>query len=218
MSDARPSTAVVAAHDIGLVGGPVDGTTDGPRTDGRHLPGEVGTWMFIFGDMLAFAMLFGIFMHYRSADPELFRTSQLTLTKAYGAINTLLLLTSSLMVVTAVRALRQGHRRVPRLLLAGAIVCGIGFSAVKAVEWGGLLADGHKPASNDFYMVYFMLTGIHFVHLVLGMLALAAMIFLAKRPVLSTTQTALFEGAACFWHMVDLLWMVIFALLFLVHT
>lgn len=184
----------------------------------RHLPGEVGTWIFILGDMAMFAVLFGTYMYYRGDQPELFHASQLTLSKVYGIVNTLLLLTSSLCVVIAVRALRQGDRRLPRMLLAAAIGCGLGFTLSKALEWTALITDDHTPASNDFYTMYFTLTGMHFVHLLLGMAALCGMIYLTRKPRLSGTHVSLFEGAACFWHMVDLLWMVLFALLFLVHT
>jgi nitric oxide reductase NorE protein len=189
-----------------------------PRERVRHLPGEAGTWVFILGDMSVFALLFGILIYYRGKQPHLFHSSQLTLTRGFGVANTLLLLTSSLCVVTAVRAVRAGVRKLPELLLGGALACGLGFTLNKFLEWGGLLSAGHKPATNNFYMYFFVLTGIHFFHLLIGMGVLVALIVLARRPRLSEKQFAFLEGGACFWHMVDLLWIVLFALLYLVHT
>jgi nitric oxide reductase NorE protein len=189
-----------------------------PRTRVRHLPGEVGTWVFILGDMTVFALLFGIFIYYRGKQPALFHSSQLTLHKSFGVINTILLLCSSLFVVTAIRAVRIGLRRLPQYLLAGALVCGLGFTLNKFLEWGGLLSAGHKPATNNFYMYFFVLTGIHFFHLLIGMAVLISLIVLTRKEKLSDKQFAFVEGGACFWHMVDLLWIVLFALLYLVHT
>ena len=99
-----------------------------------------------------------------------------------------------------------------------ALVCGLGFTLNKFLEWGGLLSAGHKPASNNFYMYFFVLTGIHFFHLLIGMSVLVALIVLTRKEKLSERQLAFVEGGACFWHMVDLLWIVLFALLYLVHT
>jgi nitric oxide reductase NorE protein len=184
----------------------------------RHLPGEVGTWVFILGDMSVFALLFGIFIYYRGKQPHLFHDSQLTLHRGFGVANTLLLLTSSLCVVTAVRAVRAGVRKLPQILFSVAFVCGLGFTVNKFLEWGGLLSGGHKPATNNFYMYFFVLTGIHFFHLLIGMGVLVALFVLSRKEQLSERQFAFFEGGACFWHMVDLLWIVLFALLYLVHT
>jgi nitric oxide reductase NorE protein len=183
-----------------------------------HLPGEAGTWVFILGDMLVFALLFGVYLYYRGQQPVVFAHSQATLHAMFGVVNTLLLLTSSLCVVTAVRATRAGIRRLPQVLFGVALLCGAGFAANKVVEWGTLLTAGHTPAANNFYMYFFVLTGLHFFHLLLGMGVLTALIALSRKPALSDRQFMFLEGGACFWHMVDLLWIVLFALLYLVHS
>jgi nitric oxide reductase NorE protein len=182
-----------------------------------HIPGEPGVWVFIFGDMLVFTLLFGVFMYYRGRQPALFVRSQLELHRSFGAINTLLLLTSSLSVVTGVRAVRAGMRRLAPAAFGVAMVCGCAFLVNKGLEWGGLIAAGHKPAVNNFFMYFFVLTGIHAFHLLIGMGVLTALLVLSRKPSLSSTQRALLEGGACFWHMVDLLWIVLFALLYLLH-
>src|SRR3989442_572010 len=94
----------------------------------RHIPGEPGTWIFILGDMTVFALLFGVYVYYRSKDPGVFNRSQAHLHVAFGAINTLLLLTSSLLVVTGIRALRHRVSKLAPYMFAGAFVCGLGFA------------------------------------------------------------------------------------------
>jgi nitric oxide reductase NorE protein len=185
----------------------------------RHLPGEEGTWIFILGDMTVFALLFGVYIDARSKDPELFDQQQHLLKQQFGAINTLLLLCSSLFVVTAIRALRSGKHRTlaPKLFAAAFVVGGCGFTLMKALEWGEKFHHHITPSTNDFWMYYFILTGLHFFHLLLGMAVLTFLFFQSRKPELNQRQFAFVEGGACFWHMVDLLWIVLFPLLYLVH-
>jgi nitric oxide reductase NorE protein len=173
--------------------------------------------VFILGDMTVFALLFGVFIYYRGTQPTVFAHSQLQLHRSFGAINTLLLLTSSLSVITAVRAIRAQMRRLAQATIAVALVCGAGFLLNKALEWSDLLSHGHEPAANNFFMYFFVLTGIHAFHLLVGIGVLIALLVLARKPILSEGQFAFIEGGACFWHMVDLLWVVLFALLYLMH-
>jgi nitric oxide reductase NorE protein len=183
----------------------------------RHVPGEVGTWVFILGDMTVFALLFAVYVYYRGKAPHVFAQSQKELHRSFGAINTLLLLTSSLCVITAVRAVRANMRKLSSASLAVAFICGCGFLTNKVLEWSGLVAHGHGPGTNNFFMYFFVLTGIHAFHLLLGMGALITLFVFSRKKSLSAGQYAFFEGGACFWHMVDLLWVVLFALLYLMH-
>jgi nitric oxide reductase NorE protein len=183
----------------------------------RHVPGEAGIWVFIFGDMLVFATLFATYLYYRGDDPALYATSQRTLDQTFGAVNTLLLLASSLLVATAVRAVRRQAQRLASWLIGGAMLCGLAFSALKFTEYSGKLHHHLTPATNDFYMYYFVLTGLHWFHLMIGMAVLTTLLVLVRKPQLSSRQFAFVEGGACFWHMVDLLWIVLFPLLYLVR-
>jgi nitric oxide reductase NorE protein len=184
----------------------------------RRLPGEEGTWVLIFGDMCVFAVFFCVFLHVRIADPLGFAADQARLNQNFGALNTLLLLVSSFLVVLAMRAIRSPtlHSCAPRLIV-GAWLCGLGFLVVKAFEYGEKISHGVTPQTSDFYMYYFVLTGLHALHLVVGMAVLTAMFVLARKPAMSDGQFSFFEGGACFWHMVDLLWLVLFPLIFLVR-
>ena len=185
----------------------------------RRLPGEEGTWIFILGDMTVFALLFGVYIDARAKTPALFDTQQDLLKQQFGAINTLVLLCSSLFVVTAIRALRSSRHRAlaPRLFAAAFVVGGCGFTVMKAIEWGEKFGQDITPSTNDFWMYYFILTGLHFFHLLLGMCVLALLFVQSRKSELSQRQWAFVEGGACFWHMVDLLWIVLFPLIYLVR-
>ncbi len=184
----------------------------------RRIPGEEGTWIFIFGDMCVFAVFFCVFLNARMGDPAGFARDQAQLNQNFGAINTVLLLVSSLFVVLAMRAVNSPtlRDRAPRLL-ALAWVCGAGFLVVKVVEYAEKVDHGITPQTSDFFMYYFVLTGLHAFHLVLGLAMLTVLINLARKPAMSRGQFVFFEGGACFWHMVDLLWLVLFPLIFLVR-
>jgi nitric oxide reductase NorE protein len=199
------------------------------ETSRGHVPGEAGIWIFILGDMGIFAVLFGTFLVYRSKDVALFDSSQLHLNTTFGLINTVLLLASSMLVVLAVSAVRRGTPRPAPLLIAGAIGCGLGFSVLKVVEYVAKIHAGITPQTNTFYMFYFLLTGLHWFHLILGLAVLTYLFFSARtsrRDYLVVSQSrrrhdarqlAWFEGGGCFWHMVDLLWIVLFPLIYLLN-
>lgn len=121
-------------------------------------------------------------------------------------------------MVLATRALRNDALRLyaPRLVL-GAAGFGLCFIAIKAFEYHEKIAGGITPNTNQFYTYYFVLTGLHLAHLVVGLAVLLGLWTLARRRSPTKTHIAFFEGGACFWHMVDLLWIVIFPLIFLVR-
>jgi nitric oxide reductase NorE protein len=193
------------------------GTRRNPLYPRDHVPGEPGVWLLLFGDMSIFAALFGVYSHARSQQPQLFAAAQRDLNSDLGAINTLLLLTSSLLVVWATTCMRRRWRKLGARFLVGAMVLGAAFVGLKAFEYREQIAQGHSPSTNQFFLYYFMLTGIHLAHLIVGLVVLGGLLFLMKRPVSQDVPAVFFEGGACFWHVVDLLWIVIFPLIFLVH-
>jgi nitric oxide reductase NorE protein len=183
----------------------------------KRIPGEEGVWIFILGDICVFAVFFTYYLIQRSKRADLFDLSQSTLNKNFGAVNTVFLLISSLFVVLAVRAMRAAERTLARRLIVGAFLCGVAFIIVKVFEYSERIAAHQIPTTNCFYLLYFVLTGLHLFHLIIGLGVLTALLFLARRADLSKHQWAFFEGGACFWHMVDLLWLVLFPLIFLVR-
>lgn len=186
------------------------------RATERHLPGEAGVWVFILGDMMVFALFFCVYLFYRGENVAVFLDGQARLNQTFGMLNTLLLLASSLFVVTAVDAVRAGKTRRAPLLFGGAFACGLGFGVVKFFEYGEKIRAGIGLTSSDFFMYYFVLTGVHFLHVLIGM---GVLIFLWRRsgkPASSPAEISLFESGASYWHMVDVLWIVLFPLLYLI--
>jgi nitric oxide reductase NorE protein len=187
-----------------------------PRRRETRVPGEEGLWVFILGDMTVFALFFGTIVVTRGQQTEVFRSSQHELHASLGIANTLLLLTGSLLVVRGMRALRAGTGRAPQLF-AATLVCAIGFASVKATEYVLLVREGHTATDNDFFMYYFVFTGIHLAHLVIGAVIMVLLTLVARKPGLKPSQVSFAECGAVYWHMVDLLWLVLFPLLYLVR-
>ena len=188
---------------------------------GGRLPGEPGVWVLIAGDLLIFAVFFSTFLFYHEQERSLFAQSQRALNQNIGLWNTLLLLTSSWFVANAVQQVRAGNRERSTALLAMTLLCACGFLVNKGIEWTQLIGAHHTLLTDDFYMFFFMLTGIHALHVVIGMAVLA---FLRSRIASGQYPTGndgpafpVIESGALFWHLVDLLWIVLFSLFYLVQ-
>jgi nitric oxide reductase NorE protein len=182
----------------------------------RAVPGEPGLWLFILADMTLFAVFFAITIVVRADEQTMFSASAAALHQGLGAANTLLLLTGSAFVALAVRATRRDAAALAARLLALAICCALGFVALKAIEWADLLSNGHSVSSNDFFALYFMLTGMHLVHVLVGTGALIVIRRRVLQRAAARFEPQIVEGAASYWHMVDLLWLVLFPLLYLI--
>jgi nitric oxide reductase NorE protein len=186
-----------------------------------HLPGEAGIWILIVGDLVLFSLLFVLFLLHRADDRSLFIASRALLNGRLGLLNTVLLLSSSWLVAISVRAardqsMRRAHRtRTPTIALGLAMLCGIGFVIVKYFEYSGKIAAGLTPETNTFFMFYFVYTGIHLIHVLIGIGLLAVLAHVARDGNFSTIKLQYLESGACFWHLVDLLWIVLFTLFYL---
>jgi nitric oxide reductase NorE protein len=117
-----------------------------------------------------------------------------------------------------VRAIRAGAQRLAPPMFAGAFLCGAVFVCAKCLEYADKFADGITAATNNFYMLYFIFTWLHLFHVLVGMGLLIFMFMQARKPTLTVQQFSYVEGGACFWHMVDLLWVVLFPLIYLVRS
>lgn len=183
------------------------------NTSTAHLPASKDLWVFVLGDFVIFGSYFVIFMISRRQERDLFIESQRQLSLNIGVVNTLVLLASSWFVARAVQLARSGEFERARKLTIGAGLCGVVFMLVKAYEWLAKIAQGHTFPSNSFFMYYYMLTGVHLFHVAIGLVFLGVVyVELRKRKPL-----ALVETGATYWHMVDLLWVVIFALLYVMR-
>lgn len=186
-----------------------------PHGTDPEIPGEPGVWVFVLGDMLVFGLFFSVYVYYRGLDIELFNASRATLNQNYGALNTLILLFSSWFVVMGVVDVRDHGGRVAARLFGAGFLCGVAFALVKVFEYGEKFRAGIGITTNDFYMYYFIFTGLHLVHVLVGMAVLAFLYRMATRGITTANGIRIMESGAIYWHMVDLLWIVLFPLLYL---
>jgi nitric oxide reductase NorE protein len=180
-----------------------------------RLPGDVHMWVFVLGDLFIFAAYFAIFMVYRIHERNLFLESQRHLGLSTAVANTLVLLASSRFVALAVQAARVGNHHRARRLILYASSCGVLFVAIKTFEWASEASQGFTLVRNNFFMFYYMLTGVHLLHVVLGLVILGVVWVNLRRP--RRRRASVVEQGATFWHMVDLLWVVIFALVYVMR-
>lgn len=179
------------------------------------LPAEPGLWVFILGDMTIFGLFFTVFSWEGAQDRDLFATATQSLIQPIGIANTLVLLISSYAVVLALHAHRAAEPDRARRLVVVALACALTFSALKAVEYTAGFNAGHTPGTNIFFTFYYVMTGVHLLHVVVGAVLLGVW-----RSRITVEQSfahhrRLAESAAVYWHMVDLLWVLIFTLVYL---
>ena len=180
-------------------------------------PGDLAIWIFILAEMLAFGVLFVVYAFSRAHQVELFNASQMTLSRTAGAINTLVLLTSSWCVVRAVSAISRDDAAHCVHWLVAAVGLGAVFVSVKLWEFHAKYQAGIGLDSNDFYTFYYTLTGFHFLHVLMGMTILGFVIAKARRGGYSAGDHVGVETGASFWHMVDLLWIILFPLVYVMR-
>jgi nitric oxide reductase NorE protein len=196
-------------------------TGDGPRGPGvsggeqagwgplSALPGNPLMWVLIASELLVFGAALVGYAGARAIDPAGFAADQDALDRVAGAVNTAVLLTSGLFAALAVEAARRGEIGLTRRWLAAAAVLGLVFLVVKGFEYASEIAAGKSLETPGFFMLYFLITGFHALHVVAGLLILA---IVAVWP-----STENLETGAAFWHMVDLVWVIVFPCLYLLR-
>ena len=182
-----------------------------------RLVGDLAVWLIILAEMLAFCILFLSYAFARAQDVALFNASQSTLDLHSGAVNTVLLITGSWCVVHAVQAVRADATPLGARWLVAALVCGAGFVTLKVSEFSAKADAGIDLSTNTFYMFYLLLTGFHFLHVVVAMLFLAILLVKTLQGAYGARDHHALESGAAFWHMVDLLWIVLFPLVYVMR-
>ncbi len=183
----------------------------------QPLPGDFAIWIFIFAELSAFAILFAAYAITRNTHLELFNAAQAHINKAYGYINTLLLLTSSYCVAIATRHIKEGRRTTCTRFLVWAMILGAAFLAVKSAEFNNDFANGITISSNLFDMFYISLTFFHFMHVIMGMIILSVVTYKSYKGQYSATEHTGIETGGVYWHMVDLVWIILFSLVYVLH-
>jgi cytochrome c oxidase subunit 3 len=176
---------------------------------------KLGIWAFLATEVLLFGALFTAYAVFRLKYPGLFHAEHEKLNRLMGAANTVVLITSSLTVALGVDAVRNGKTRLLQLYYGATILLAAVFLGVKYVEYGEKFHHGLYPGTNIFFSLYFMLTGLHGIHVILGMGVLGYVLVLARRGRFSASYHTPVEISGLYWHFVDLVWIYLFPLLYL---
>ena len=182
-----------------------------------RLSGDLVIWLLILAELLTFGIFFMAYAFMRVGQVSLFNASQATLDLHTGGINTLLLITSSWAVARAVQSVRRDRNHTGANWLAVALMCGGAFLILKTLEYINKIQAGIDVSTNDFYLFYFMLTGFHYLHVIVGMVMLSLLWFFTRRGQYGRGNCHALETGAAFWHLVDLLWIILFPLVYVMR-
>ena len=196
-------------------------TSTGDQTGVR-----IGMWLFLYTEIILFGGLFVLYAAYFHEYPKAFAEYGKELNRVIGACNTVLLLASSFTVAASITALRQQSKRLCLWLLAISLGCGAFFLVNKYFEWGhkfaiGLYPNskvlaGAPPGKNIFFGLYYVITGLHGLHVIIGMTLLAISLVLVHTNRITAQRYALLENSGLYWHLVDLIWIFVFPLFYLI--
>lgn len=187
-----------------------------------------GMWLFLVTEVLMFGGLFVAYAIFRGLYPEMFHEAHKMLQVKMGATNTLVLITSSITMACAVSATQRGQRSRAILLLVMTLILASCFLVIKYFEYAHKFADGllpggyftntelKEPKSSLFFSIYFMMTGLHGIHVMVGMCLITWMIIRTARREFGPNYYTPIELIGFYWHFVDLIWIYLFPLLYLV--
>lgn len=182
-----------------------------------RLPGDLAMWFFILAELTVFAILILAFAVTQVLNPELFRESRAALDSSMGLALTLSLLTSGLFAALAVEQVRAARPGRGALLLVAALASSCVYVALKLSEYGHLSSMGLGIEHNTFFTLYWILTGFHFLHVLLGMVILGWMAVRCQRGLYTAADCAGLESGVLYWHMVDMVWVLLFPLVYVLN-
>ncbi|TNE36354.1 cytochrome c oxidase subunit 3 family protein [bacterium] len=184
-------------------------------------------WLFLFTEVLLFGGLFVLYYGYRMAYPHDYHNAAMGLNIVMGAVNTLVLLTSSLTMVLSIVALRRESKKVSLFYLTMTFLLGLTFCIDKYFEWMGEIHHGIYPGSEIlaarphgeivFYGLYYLMTGLHSFHVIVGMVVMSFCFVFIKTGTINSNKYIVLENAGLYWHLVDLIWIFLFPLFYLLH-
>lgn len=192
-------------------------STSGATLSKQPLPGDLAIWIFILAELTVFGVLFTAYSIVRMNNPELFAEGHAHLNRTAGFINTIALITSSYFVVLAVNAIKKDNSKLCTKWLIAAILTACVYVGVKSWEYSETIAAGYDLSTNIFYMFYYFLTVFHFAHVLLGMIILGTVALNARNGRYNKDNYHGVETGASYWHMVDLVWIVLFPLVYVIH-
>ena len=187
---------------------------------------KLGMWLFLFTELILFGGLFLLYAAYLSRYPHEFAAGGREMHLVFGTANTVILLTSSLLAAMAVTAIQRDARGRTMLLLGGTILCAAVFMLNKYLEWSAEIGNGIYPNSSRlaagpvgesiFFSLYYLTVGLHGLHVLIGGTLLAVVAVRVKSGAIHGGEYVLLENSALYWHLVDLIWIFIFPLYYLI--
>ncbi|WP_430810373.1 MULTISPECIES: cytochrome c oxidase subunit 3 [unclassified Carboxylicivirga] len=187
---------------------------------------KLGMWLFIFTELLLFAGMFIVYGVYRYLNPVAFHLAASELSITAGTINTIILLISSATIAMASSALRLKNKQLTIILLLSTLFMAFMFMTNKYFEWKGKFGHGIFPGSDDllrlghgdtlFYGLYFFMTGLHALHIVVGFILISVVCYRVNNNTLTNNNPVLLDNTGLYWHLVDLIWIFLFPLFYLI--
>ncbi len=187
---------------------------------------KIGMWLFIFTEMLLFGGLFIVYSIYRYLHPVAFELAAGELDVAVGTANTVILLISSMTIAMSITAMQKGNKKLTIALLGATLFLALAFLVNKYFEWGSKISHGLYPGSDRlhefghgdtlFFGLYYFMTGLHALHIIIGLVVIAFVMYRVHREMVHSTKFALLENTGLYWHLVDLIWIFLFPLFYLV--
>lgn len=187
---------------------------------------KLGMWLFLFTEILLFGGLFVLYAVYLKRYHPEFHAASKELNVALGGLNTVVLITSSAFVAWAIAALKRGRVKLASNLTILTIVCAGIFLVVKYFEWGAKFHHGLYPGGEEldaraqgqmvFFALYYLMTGLHGFHIIVGMAVLSWVLWLVRAGRVNADRFVALENAGLYWHLVDLIWIYLFPLLYLI--
>jgi cytochrome c oxidase subunit III len=191
-----------------------------------YIGAKLGMWFFLFTELLLFGGMFLIYSVYREMNTADFHEAGREMNVVIGAINTIVLLTSSLTMALSISMIKRGAKRSSVLLQAATLLLGTVFLVNKYFEWSDHIRHGFYPDSPQllamshgkilFFGLYYVMTGIHALHVIIGMGVIAFMLMLTLRNKVTGDDYIKLENAGLFWHLVDVIWIYLFPLFYLI--
>jgi cytochrome c oxidase subunit 3 len=187
---------------------------------------KLGMWLFLFTELLLFGGLFIVYASYRYLNPEAFHAGSAELDLVVGAINTVFLLTSSLTVALSITALQKGNTKLSINLIMITLLFAGAFMMNKYYEWTMKFEHGLFPGmehynelshgETQFFNLYFFMTGLHAVHVIVGAILLLVVAYGIKKGSVTKERFVYLENAGLYWHLVDVIWIYLFPLFYLI--
>jgi cytochrome c oxidase subunit 3 len=188
---------------------------------------KMGMWLFLFTELLLFGGMFLLYAGYRYLYADGFKAAATEMNSFIGAINTIILLTSSLSVALSIAALQRKQKKLTVYLLIFTLFCGLAFLINKYFEWGHEIGNGiypKGPALDNmssgqvmYFGLYYVMTGLHGLHVIVGMIFISIVLGFVIKDKITFDNYARLENAGLYWHLVDIIWIFLFPLFYLIH-